>query len=260
MSLVPVGPGGPVTVACTVTDVTPAAAGYDQVLEAECDFDDVDVNVYEVIAEVDGVSDTTRFYAGESDEGVFTVFDPSLGHITGGGWFYWPDTYSADLCGAEYLGDKTNFGFGLKYNKKRKNLKGSLLIMRHERDGTTCFEDTYKVKSNRLDGMAIGDDSDGDGDFGWAAAAGKATFREPGFDQTGGNQFLLYVEDHGEQGCSQDPVDTIWIEVKTKGGVVLLQLNGPEPVDNDPTPGVDGDDEPIECGNIVVPHKPKGKP
>jgi hypothetical protein len=41
-----------------------------------------------------------------------------------------------------------------------------------------------------------------------------------------------------------------------------MQLNGPEPADADPA--LDGDDEPLECGNIVVPHqgggKGKGKP
>ena len=78
---------------------------------------------------MDGTSDTTRYYAG-SDEDVFTVYDPSLGFITGGGWFYWPDTCSRDNpededCNGVYLGDKTNFGFNLKYNKKRKNALGS---------------------------------------------------------------------------------------------------------------------------------------
>ena len=43
------------------------------------------------------------------------------------------------------------------------------------------------------------------------------------------------------------------------GGDVLLQLNRPAPVDNtDPLDSADGDDEPIECGNIIVPHTPKG--
>ena len=266
MSLVPVGPGGPVSVACSIIEVNPVAAGYDQVLESRCDFDNVPVNVYEVIARVDGLSDTTRYYFGESAEGVFVVFDPSLGFTTGGGWFYWPETYSEDLCGSEYPGDKTNFGFSMKYNKKRKNVLGSLLLMRHELDGQTCLEDTYKVKSNALDDMAIGDVEDNP-PYGWAAINGKATFREPGADNTGSNPFLLYVEDHGEQGCSQNPADEFWIEVQTKDGVVLLLLNGPEPADNDPDnePPLDGHDEPIECGNIIVPHKTgkgkdKGKP
>ena len=260
MSLVPVGPGGPITTACTVIEVSPAAAGYDQVLVARCYFDDVPVNVYEVIARVDGLSDIARYYFGESAEGVFVVFDPSLGFTTGGGWFYWPETYSEDLCGIEYLGDKTNFGFSMKYNKKRKNVHGSLLLMRHQLDAITCLEGNYKVKSNALNGMALGEVEDVP-PYGWATFSGKATFREPGMDNTGGNPFLAYVEDHGEQGCNQIPTDEFWIEVKTKEGVVLLQLNGPEPADNDPAndPPLDGDDEPIECGNIIVPHKPKGK-
>ena len=39
---------------------------------------------------------------------MLVVYDPSLGFTTGGGWFIWPDG----------SGDKTNFGYTMKYNKK----------------------------------------------------------------------------------------------------------------------------------------------
>jgi VCBS repeat-containing protein len=267
MTLVPVGPGGPITVACTLVPPLPIypAEGYGQVALFQCDFDAIPVNTYEVLAEVDGLSDKTRYYVG-FDEGVLVIFDPSLGFITGGGWFLWPGSEDPALtaCGPDgYAGDRTNIGFNFKYNKgKKKQPQGSLLVMRHTVDAACVGTDSYKVKSNALDGLSVGDGEDADGGYGWAAVFGKATFREPGMDSEGNHTFLLYTEDHGEQGCSQDPADEFWIQVKDKDGVIVLEVNGSDPAG--PDPETDGDDEPIVCGNIVVPHetggKGKGKP
>ncbi|MHC5112464.1 MAG: cadherin-like domain-containing protein [Planctomycetota bacterium] len=258
MTLIPVGPGGPVDGICDFIPPLPVypGEGYSQVALFECEFDDVPVNTYEVIAAVDGASDTTRYYAG-SDEGVFVVFDPSLGFTTGGGWFIWPGSEDPDLltCGPDgYAGDRTNFGFNMKYNKKRKNVQGSLLLMRHTVDTACLGAGNYKVKSNALDGLAIGEATDAGGNYGWAAFSGKATYREPGLDTEGNHTFLTYVEDHGDQGCGQDPVDEFWIEVRDKDGIVVLEINGPN---SDPAGdnGSDGDDEPIMCGQIIVPHE-----
>ena len=65
---------------------------------------------------------------------------------------------------------------------------------------------------------------------------------------------LFYAEDHDEQGCDQAPADQIWIQVDADN--IWPDSLGPDPADDDPM--VDGDDLPIECGNIVVPHS-KGK-
>ena len=257
-TLMPVGPGSPVDADnCVLLAVDPdyPAGGYDQVAYFRCDFDNVPVNTYEVVAAIGGDSDTTRYYVG-SDDDVFTVFDPSLGFTTGGGWFYWPGTANESLtdCGPDgYPGDKTNFGFNLKYNKKRKTAKGSVLLMRHTVDDNCLDAGSYRVKSNAIEGMSLGEGEDGDGAYGWAAVAGKSTYRELDLDNEGNHPFLMYVEDHGQQGCEQTPVDEFWIEVKDKDEVVVLQLNGPEPAG--PNEATDADDEPIVCGNIVVPHK-----
>ena len=204
----------------------------------------------------DSAGDYTRYYYG-SDESVFTVYDPSLGFTTGGGWFYWPDTDDGD-----YPGDKTNFGFNMKYNKKQTNLQGSFLLMRH-----TITGENYRVKSNALDKtLAIGAAVDEFSLYDWAAFSGKSTYRAPGVDNEGNYPFLVYVEDHGEQGCSQDPSDEFWIEVKDKDGNVVLEVDdnvvgGLDEPDSDPAglDGSDGDDTPIECGNIYVPHGKGGK-
>jgi hypothetical protein len=78
-------------------------------------------------------------------------------------------------------------------------------------------------------------------------------------DNEGNHPFLAYIEDHGAQGCNQDPTDEFWIEVKDKDGLVVLEVNGlnSQPAGKDEAS--DGDDEPIECGNIFVPHKTGSK-
>jgi len=251
MTLLPVGPGGPISAdSCNFIPGLPGypGEGYSQVAMFECSFNGVPVNTYEILAEVNGTSDTTLYYKG-SDEGVLVVNDPSLGFVTGGGWFYWPGSDDND-----YQGDKTNFGFNMKYNKKQTKIQGSLLLMRH-----TITGDSYRVKSNSLNGMSLGAGTDDYGAYGWAAFSGKSTYRAPGFDTEGNHTFVVYIEDHEDQGCNQDPVDEFWIEVKDKDGNVVLEVNGPgsDPAGDDEA--IDGDDEPIECGNIFVPHKSGGK-
>jgi VCBS repeat-containing protein len=253
MRLTPVGPGGPVDGVCGFVAPLPVypGEGYGQVALFECVFNAVPVNVYEILATVDNGA-TASYYQG-FDEDMVTIFDPSLGFTTGGGWFYWPDTAITDENDPcfPYAGDKTNFGWNMKYNKKRTNLQGSLLLMRHTLD-EFCEEAQYRVKSNALDNMALGTAEDASGPYGWTIFGGKATWREPGADTVGNHRFLVYAEDHGDQGCNQDPSDEFWIEVTDPDGVVLLLLNGSMPAAADPAD--DGDDEPIACGNIFVPH------
>lgn len=261
MILEPVGPGGPVVEGpCLKVGVT--GSGYDQVAEFRCEFDTVPVNTYEVRARVDGLSDTTAYYFGESDENVFVVYDPSLGFTTGAGWFYWPGTADSEFtaCGEMgYLGDKTNFGFNMSYNKKRRAAKGSMMLLRHTVDARCLDAGSYKVKSNAIDGMALGDGEDAEGrSYGWATFGGKSTFREPGLEELGNHGFMVYVEDHGGQGCAQDPSDEFWIQARNKEGRVVLEVNGPDADPAGTDAASDGDDEPIACGNIAVPHKGGG--
>jgi hypothetical protein len=193
------------------------------VLDIECDFDNVGVNTYVVEVTVAG-----DYYTG-SGEDVLIVYDPSLGFTTGGGWFYWPDTAHDD-----YPGDRTNFGYNMKYNKKATNIQGSLLLIRHLEDGTF-----HRVKSNALDGLAIGTQSD----FGWASFAGKSTYGAPGEDNQGNHRFLVYVEDYGTPGAGSDK---FWFQLRDKQGDFVTDLTLDAPAhDNAAT---------IEGGNIVVPH------
>ena len=234
MTIAAVGPGGSQTVICTPMGVT--GTGYDAVLEVSCDFDNVDVNSYHVQATVVG-----DYYVSGIAEDVLVVFDPSLGFTTGGGWFYWPGTCSGyPECDGEYPGDKTNFGYTMKYNKKATKVQGSLLLISHLPDGTI-----YRVKSNALHGLALGEVTGSD-PSGWASFTGKCTYLEPDMLEPEGNHhFVVYVEDYGEEGCNQDPADRFWIAVDDKDGVEVLSLGADAQTD-----AVD-----LHCGNIIVPHK-----
>jgi len=225
MTLAPVGPGSPVVGTCT-PDNDPVAFDYAGVLTVTCSFNDVPVNTYtvEAVLVADGAGD--KFYAG-SNEDVLVVFDPSLGFTTGGGKIAWPGT-----------GDVTNWGYTMKYNKKQTSIQGSLLLIRHLPDGTR-----YRVKSNALYGLAIGDE----GDFGWASFAGKCTYQDPSMlDAEGNHQFIVYVEDHDEPGID---VDRFWIQTLDKDDTLILDLSMRDPAPRY-APYITG-------GNIVVPHQPR---
>jgi hypothetical protein len=203
--------------------------GYDAVLPVTCAFADVPVNTYTVMVVVDG-----GYYAGAGED-VVTVHDPSLGFTTGGGWFYWPDTADPDTG---YPGDRTTFGYTMKYNKKGKNLQGNLVVIRHLPDGSI-----YRLKSNALDGLALGEDRSVP--MGWASVTGKATYLGPSMLEPEGNHaFTLYVEDRDDPGTGPD---RFWVEVLDGGGEVAEGLS----IDGDPGDmAVD-----LGGGNIVVPHR-----
>jgi len=220
MILMPVGPGSPAEP--TPCSLEVVGTGYDAILTATCDFNDVAVNTYAVQVTVDG-----GYYTG-SGEDVVVIYDPSLGFTTGGGTFVWPGTE-----------DKTNFGYTMKYNKKATNIKGNLLLVRHLQDGTI-----YRVKSNALYGLALGESEDGGETFGWASFSGKSTYLEPGWNEPIGNhEFITYVEDHGEPGKN---IDRIWIKIMNQGNTIDV-MSMDDPGTNYAVV--------INGGNIVVPHQ-----
>jgi CshA-type fibril repeat protein len=222
MTLVPVGPGGSVSPVSCVPSTT--GSGYAGVRTVTCTFYGAPVNTYTV--EIRTADD----YFVAATEDVLTVFDPSLGFTTGGGWFLWPET-----------GEKTNFGYTMKYNKKGAKVQGSLLMIRHLPDGTK-----YRVKSNSLEGLALGEDTSVP--YGWATFSGKSTYLEPGWaDAQGNHGFTVYVEDRDEPG---NGTDRIWIENRSKDGA-------PIPAMSLPSAAADHAMQ-INGGNIVVPHGSSG--
>src|SRR5262249_6547282 len=128
ITLTPVGPGN--TAICTISAVgnTGGPTGF---VTASCTFNALAVNVYDVTFSVGG-----NYYQG-SAQTVLTVFDPSLGFVTGGGTLIDPVT-----------GYKANFGLNMKYNKNAQP-KGQFLLVEHTPTGDVV------IKSNALSGMAI---------------------------------------------------------------------------------------------------------
>ena len=237
----PVGPGSTVfaTGSCATSIVAgpvdpDSAHGYDT-LHVSCPFDEVDVNVYTVTMTVNGDG-----YYTATGQGAFTVYDPSLGHTTGGGWFYWP---GSDDPETGYPGDRTNFGYTMKYGRNGKTLKGNLLMIRHLRDGTM-----YRLKSNALDALALGEDPTVP--MGWASFSGKATYLDPTMtDAEGNHSFLVYVEDLDEPGTG---TDRFWIKVNDKNRDVIAESSFDETAAANATT--------ISGGNIVAPHRHSSTP
>ena len=218
MSLVHVGSGGSIP-ADECTNVT-VPDGYNAIKTFECYFDNVPVDAYTIAVTIDGDS----YYAG-SCEDVLVVYDPSLGFTTGGGKFLWD-------------GDETNFGYTMKYNKKATNIQGNLLLIRHHLEDE--IETIYRVKSNALYGLALGEDTSVP--MGWASFSGKSTYLEPGMSEPEGNyEFIVYVEDRNEPGTG---VDRFWIQINGGESISMpAELNAIE----------------LIGGNIVVPHKAASK-
>jgi hypothetical protein len=219
IELVPVGPGPTANGLCTRDGVN--VGGVD---DWTCVFDAVEVNTYAVEVMV-----ACGYYTGFNQD-ILTVFDPSLGFTTGGGWFYWAGT-----------NDRTNFGYTMKYGKKGVRPKGSLLVIRHVEGSDT----KYRVKSNRLAGLALSSPKD---DFGWATFTGHSTYLDPSMPEPIGNhEFTVYVEDHSQPGDDKDArAYGFWLETRAKGDIIIPDFSNPR----------DGLSNAIqlEGGTIVVPH------
>jgi hypothetical protein len=226
VTLAPVGPGSPVSPTSCTTSVAPV--GYAGEMTITCDFDSVPVNTYTLQVVVGG-----GYYTGLFED-VVVIYDPSLGFTTGGGWFYWPGTEDPEN---NYAGDKTNFGFVMRYNRKGQRVRGNFLLIRHTADGLI-----FRLKSNALYGLALGEDPSIP--MGWATFSGKTTYLEPGMPEPIGNhEFIVYVEDWGEPGTGGDG---FWVEVHDRDGEVIAILS----LDRDAADNL----VPLGGGNIVVPH------
>ncbi len=221
MSLAPVGAGGS-TITQTGSTISTDASG---IRVITFNFNNVPVNTYDVTVVLN-----SNYYAADAIESVMTVYDPSLGFTTGGGWFYWPGTSNAT-----YAGDKTNFGYTMQYGKNGANLKGGLMVIRHMQNG-----DIYRIKSNALDAgnLTLGTTAL---PMGWASFSGKCNYTSilSEVPTTLGNiPFKAYVEDRNEPGTL---ADRFWIQVS---GYPTLSLSA---LASDNAVSING-------GNIVVPH------
>lgn len=225
VTLEPLGTGPTITAPCVATSSAPPHR-YDAILEVQCDFDAIPVNVYTARAQVDG-----GYYSGAGEQ-VLTVYDPSLGFITGGAWLYWPGTLHPE---SGYMGDRTEINLNFRYN--RNNIVHKMVVIRYGPDGTS-----YRLESDTLHGVALG--SDDNSNVKWAAISGTATYRQSGWQQPASNySYLLYLEDRGQPG-SRGGADRVWLQVRDEDGnlVANLSMEAPAIENSFPTGG----------GNIVV--------
>jgi len=215
----------------TFGSCTPQLASY-AVIDADtdtafCSIANVPMDTYEIDATIGG-----NYFVGEG-VGSVVVFDPSLGFITGGGW------YTTDQ-------GRINFGFNAKYLKSGQ-IQGSLLTILHRPEGN------YMLKSNAMGTLTVTKDSGGT--FWTAVLKGKATYQVPasqpalacGLNKCGGYTWTMYVEDRQEPGSG---FDKYWLEVMDPNGVVVQRLS----LSQLPAPNA----KVIDHGNIQVP-QPQGK-
>ncbi|HYH84774.1 MAG TPA: post-COAP-1 domain-containing protein [Pyrinomonadaceae bacterium] len=141
----------------------------------------VPVNVYDVTLTING-----DYYQG-SGKTVFTVYDPSLGFVSGGGRLI-------------HNGYEANVGLNIKY-LKNGNAQGSLLYVEHRPEGDVV------VKSNAMGSMAIVGNE--------AKPTGKATV-----NGVGSHTFIARVIDNGEPGTN----DRFGLRVTDPSGNLVLAL------------------------------------
>lgn len=176
-SMVPIGAGA----AVSPTSVSYSGGGVGATRTACATFTNVPVNVYDVTATIGG-----NYYQG-SGKTVFTVYDPSLGFVSGGG-------------SAMHNGVKASFGVSIKY-LKNGNAQGSFLYVEHGPTGDVV------LKSNAIGNVAIVGNE--------AVATGKAIL-----NGVGNHAFIARIIDNGEPGSS----DKFGLRVIDPGGAVVLRL------------------------------------
>ena len=175
-TLTPVLSGSPVS--CTATT---SGGGVGAALNASCTFTSVPVNLYQVSIAVGG-----NYYTGTGTS-VVSIYDPSLGFITGGGTLI-------------HNGVPANFGFTVKY-LKNGNIQGGLLYTEHQPTGDIV------VKTNALGALSIVGNS--------AVFTAKATV-----DAVGNHSVQATVVDNGEPGVN----DQFGLVVVQPNGIVRADL------------------------------------
>jgi hypothetical protein len=177
VSVTPVGGGASVTPGAP----TFSGGGVGATRTACVTLTNVPVNVYDVTLTING-----DFYQG-SGSTVLTVYDPSLGFVTGGGRLI-------------HNGYRANIGVNIKYLKNGR-AQGSLLYIEHRPEGDVV------VKSNVIGSMAIVGNE--------AKPSGKATV-----NGVGNYSFIGRIIDNGETGTN----DRFGLRVTDPSGNIVADL------------------------------------
>lgn len=177
VNVTPIGTGSAVSAGVPVL----SGGGVGLTRTACVTMNNIPVNVYDVTLTING-----NFYQG-SGSTVFTVYDPSLGFVAGGGQLI-------------HNGFKAMVGVNIKY-LKNGNAQGSLLFIEHRPTGDV------KVKSNVISTMAIVG--------GEAIPTGKAVV-----NGVGNHGFIARVIDNGDPGST----DRFGLRITNPLGVIVADL------------------------------------
>jgi subtilisin family serine protease len=176
VNVVPIGAGSAISPAAVLS-----GGGVGATRTACVTLNNIPVNVYDVTLTING-----NFYQGTGDT-VFTVYDPSLGFVAGGGQLI-------------HNGYKATVGVNIKYLKSG-NAQGSLLYIEHRPTGNVV------VKSNSMGTMAIVGNE--------AIPTGKANL-----NGSGNHGFIARIIDNGEPGSA----DRFGLRVTSPSGAILIDL------------------------------------
>jgi len=167
---------------------------------------DFDINTYIVEVTIDN-----DYYRACGGEDILVVYDPEVG-TTGFGSFIWPED------GSDMEGGEAEFAYVMNYNKKGKNVRGSLLLIVRMDGGTI-----YRIKSNALYDLAVDTGCDDKGGFEWASFSGKCTYIGPDCEvdaygnliNKGGQEFVVYVKDYDTESepNNTEDLDEFWFTV-----------------------------------------------
>jgi hypothetical protein len=177
VNVTPIGGGSAVSAGTAVL----SGGGVGATRTACVTLNNVPVNVYDLSLTING-----NFYQGTGHT-VLTIYDPSLGFVTGGGSLI-------------HNGFKASVGVNIKYLKSDK-AQGSLLYIEHRPTGDVV------VKSNAIGTMAIV--------LNEAKPTGKATV-----NGVGNHSFIARVIDNGDSGSS----DRFGLRVTSPSGIILVDL------------------------------------
>ncbi len=177
VNVTPIGSGSAVAAGAAVL----SGGGVGATRTACVTLNNVPVNVYDVTLTING-----SFYQGTGST-VFTVYDPSLGFVSGGGQLI-------------HNGFKASIGVNIKYLKSG-NAQGSLLYIEHRPTGDVV------VKSNTISTMAIVGNE--------ALPTGKAVV-----NGVGNHSFIARLIDNGEPGST----DRFGLRLTGPSGNILVDL------------------------------------
>jgi len=177
VAVTPVGSGSAVSAGTAVL----SGGGVGATRTACVTLNNVPVNVYDVTLTING-----NFYQGTGST-VLTVYDPSLGFVTGGGSFI-------------HNGFRVSVGVNIKYLKSG-TAQGALLYIEHRPTGDVV------LKSNAIGTMAIVANE--------AKPTGKATL-----NGVGNHGFIARIIDNGDPGLT----DRFGLRVTSPSGNILIDL------------------------------------